>query len=217
VDVVASQGWLKPAVAAMELSQMLVQGLWDKDSVLLQIPHFTAETVAAMQAARVETVFDVLEMDDALREQLLPLPPAQMSDVALFCNSYPNVELSFEVDAEGGAVEAGAAITVSVLLQREVDEDEDEGAVGQVRSSRFPHAKSESWWLMVGDKRGNALLCIKRVTLLAVLKAKLQFAAPEALGAHELTLYLMSDSYLGCDQEYGLSITCVAAEGAMQE
>jgi len=215
VDVVASQGWLKPAVAAMELSQMLVQGLWDKDSVLLQIPHFTNDTVAAMKAAKVETVFEVLEMDDALREQVLPLPAAQMSDVALFCNAYPNIEMSFELDAEeGGIVAAGAAVTVNIALQREVDEDDEEDAasIGAVRSSRFPHAKSESWWLLVGDKRRNALLCIKRVTLQAALRAKLQFTAPEALGAHELTLYFMSDSYLGCDQEYDLSITCVAGE-----
>lgn len=42
--------------------------------------------------------------------------------------------------------------------------------------------------------------------------SKLTFTAPEALGAHELTLYFMSDSYLGCDQEYDISLTCVAAE-----
>mgnify|MGYP005990180507 CR=1 FL=1 len=213
VDVVASQGWLKPAVAAMELSQMLVQGLWDKDSVLLQIPHFTAEIVAAMKAVQVESVFEVLEMEDDVREKVLPLSPAQMSDVALFCNSYPNIELSFEVDAEeGGVVPAGTPVTVSITMQREVDEDDDEADLGTVRSSRYPHAKSESWWLMLGDKRGNALLSIKRVSLAAALRAKLTFTAPEALGAHELTLYFMSDSYLGCDQEYDILLTCVAAE-----
>jgi len=37
VDVISSNGWLKPALAAMELSQMVVQGLWNKDHVLLQV------------------------------------------------------------------------------------------------------------------------------------------------------------------------------------
>jgi hypothetical protein len=41
VDVISSNGWLKPALAAMELSQMITQGLWDKDSALLQIPYFS--------------------------------------------------------------------------------------------------------------------------------------------------------------------------------
>jgi pre-mRNA-splicing helicase BRR2 len=37
VDVISSNGWLKPALAAMELSQMIVQGLWNRDSVLKQV------------------------------------------------------------------------------------------------------------------------------------------------------------------------------------
>lgn len=37
VDVVASNSWLSPALAAMEMCQMVTQGLWDKDSPLLQV------------------------------------------------------------------------------------------------------------------------------------------------------------------------------------
>ncbi len=43
VDVVASSGWLGPALVAMEMSQMVTQGLWDRDSPLLQLPHVTKE------------------------------------------------------------------------------------------------------------------------------------------------------------------------------
>ena len=35
VDVAASSGWLGPALAAMELAQMVAQGVWDRDSPLL--------------------------------------------------------------------------------------------------------------------------------------------------------------------------------------
>lgn len=43
VDVIASNGWLSPALTAMELSQMVTQGLWDRDPVLLQLPHFNRD------------------------------------------------------------------------------------------------------------------------------------------------------------------------------
>jgi pre-mRNA-splicing helicase BRR2 len=99
VDVISSQGWLRPALASMELSQMIVQGVWAKDSVLLQIPHFTAEIVSRCEAHSppVESVFDVLDLDDETREKLLDLDDAKMSDVALFCNAYPNLEVSYAV------------------------------------------------------------------------------------------------------------------------
>ena len=45
VDVLSSNGWLSPAVAAMELAQMVTQAMWSKDSYLKQLPHFTSEII----------------------------------------------------------------------------------------------------------------------------------------------------------------------------
>ena len=45
VDVLSSNGWLSPALAAMELARMVTQAMWGKDSYLKQLPHFTADTV----------------------------------------------------------------------------------------------------------------------------------------------------------------------------
>ena len=222
VDVVASMGWLKPALAAMELSQMVVQGMWEKDSVLLQIPHFDkdrAALCAAHPSAPVESVLDILDLEDDVRDELLAgLSDDQVSDVALFCNSYPSVDVSFQTDLEeGGEVEAGDSVTVMVALHREIDEDEEEdpAAHGRVKSVRFPGKnKVENWWCMVGRPGGSpeqSLLGIKRVPVGATGKAKLEFSAPEELGRHDLVLYCMCDSYMGCDQEHKISITVVVA------
>lgn len=45
----------------------------------------------------VESIFDIMEMEDEDRTALLQLSDAQMADVARFCNRYPNIELSYEV------------------------------------------------------------------------------------------------------------------------
>ena len=45
----------------------------------------------------IETIFDVMEMEDDARNEILQLTEAQMADVARFCNRYPNIELAYEV------------------------------------------------------------------------------------------------------------------------
>merc|ERR1712087_80690 len=71
VDVISSSGWLAPALATMELSQMCVQGVWDRDSALLQLPHITRELAKKCTAAGVEGIFDLMVMEDDARQELL--------------------------------------------------------------------------------------------------------------------------------------------------
>merc|ERR1711992_481829 len=85
VDVLSSNGWLSPAIAAMELSQMITQAMWNKDSYLKQLPHFDQETIARCKEANVESIFDIMELEDDIRDQLLQLNEDEMADVARFC------------------------------------------------------------------------------------------------------------------------------------
>ena len=40
------------------------------------------------------------------------------------------------------------------------------------------------------------------------MSTKLLFGTPEEAGQHKMWLYLISDSYLGLDQQYEMSYTC---------
>jgi pre-mRNA-splicing helicase BRR2 len=167
VDVISSYGWLRPALAAMEVSQMSVQGLWDKDPILLQIPHFDQRIVNELRAlpTPVETVFDLLDLDESVRNDVLQMPASKLSDVAMFCNAYPNIEVAHELSVDGD-VAAGETISLKVSLSREGDEDEEEdAALGVVVCPRYPAPKREGWWLVVGDPSSNGLLSIKRIAL----------------------------------------------------
>lgn len=46
---------------------------------------------------KIDSIFDIMEMEDEDRNKLLQLSDIQMADVARFCNRYPNIELTFEV------------------------------------------------------------------------------------------------------------------------
>ncbi len=109
-------------------------------------------------------------------------------------------------------VSAEDGVYVNVLLRREVEEDDDEqedGApkpVGPVIAPFFPVSKDEGWWLVVGEPSTKQLLSIKRLTLQHRFKGRLDFSAPEEPGTYRYKLYFMSDSWVGCDQEYEFEV-----------
>ncbi|KAG5725241.1 U5 small nuclear ribonucleoprotein 200 kDa helicase [Termitomyces sp. T112] len=199
VDVMSSNAWLN-ALGAMDLSQMCVQAMWETDSPLKQIPHFEPEVVKRCKDAGIESVYDVMEMEDDKRNELLQMTPVQMRDVAMFVNSYPTLDVTHELVK--GEYTAGAPIFLQVALSKDVDEDDAEGDDQNVVAPFYPSKKMANWWLVVGDSNSRQLLVIKRVTVNKNLSVKLEFTLPK--GTHSLKLYVICDSYIGADHDIAL-------------
>lgn len=143
-----------------------------------------------------------------------------MADVAVFCNNYPNVEVAFDVQ-DPDDVTAGDPVQIVVSLEREIDEedmDEEEmNQIGIVSAPLFPGEKREGCWIVVGDTSTNSLYSLKRVNLNVKQKVTLEFLAPEEAGDYNLTLFVMSDSYLGCDQEYSVPLSVAVGDDEESE
>jgi pre-mRNA-splicing helicase BRR2 len=203
VDVLSSEGHLI-ATRAMELSQMCVQAMWDNDSPLMQIPHFGQQQIEACQKYGIDDVYGFLdamdpEENDKYDEivQDLNLTDDQLRMAANFTNSiYPNVDMEFKVEDENSLV-SGEPAYLNVHIERQLDEDEEPSKY--VHAPLYPVNKTENWWIVVGEESVKSLYAIKRVTIGRSLDTKLEFVVPTA-GEHELTLYLMCDSYAGVDQ-----------------
>lgn len=213
VDVISSNRWLEPALAAMDLSQMVVQGLWNaevrRDSPLLQLPHFSKELVQRCEKIGVTSVTGLIELEDDQRNQVLAgLGKPQLADIATMCNNFPDIECKFEVE-KANEVSAGAPVKINVTLTRDPDADDDEEdatGVRKVSAPRYPQIKTEGWWLVIGNKEKNELLSIKRIAIKQKTeKFPLQFDAPD-MGSYSLHLYLICDSYIGVDQDHELKL-----------
>jgi len=228
VDVIATGYHLKAAVEAMEVSQMVVQGMWRKDDVLKQIPHFTDAIVSRARAKGVTSPFDILEVEDDVRGGILSDygdESVEMSEIAAFCNSFPSVECGFEV-VDKDDITNGDPFRVSVKLQRDADEEdeedeeeeeEEEEEKGVVVSKRFPTKKLESWWVCLGDPKTNKLYAVKRTQIGDSAKVNLDAFAPEEVGEYDLKLYVICDSYIGVDQEFDVNIKVEEGEEESEE
>jgi pre-mRNA-splicing helicase BRR2 len=217
VDVISSSGWLEPALAAMELSQMVTMGCWNTDSRLLQLPHMDKALAKKCEQNGIDTVTALLEMDDDARAKLLGLKADKRRDVAVACNNYPDIEFKFQVNKKDD-IKAGSRVSVGVSLTRDPDEEDDDKQVGvpKVVAPRYPQVKTEGWWLVIGSPRKNELTAIKRIAMKKKsMKVDIDFVAPEK-GDYKYMIYLMSDSYLGADQEYEFSLTVQEGEAAAE-
>nr|WCZ58359.1 U5 small nuclear ribonucleoprotein 200 kDa helicase [Paratrimastix eleionoma] len=221
VDVLSSNGWLAPALAAMELAQMVTQGLWNRnDSPLKQLPYFKEEIAHRFQEKGIENVFDFMGMEDDQRKALLTgFSLSQMKEIADVCNGYPNIGIQFTVSGNPNHLIADEPVSVDVVLEREGDDNEVGVALGgPAYAPRYPTVKDEGWWVAIGDPKQGTLVAIKRTSFQRKTKVHLEFTAPSA-GNYTFLVYLMCDAYMGCDQELEMPLTVVSEqeEGNHQE
>lgn len=212
VDVMSSNAYLN-AIVAMELSQMVVQAVWDKDSVLKQVPHFNEGIIERCRSRGVQDVFalsDVLaDLSQVERDELLGLDKRQLAQVAQFVNSFPYIELSYEIVTPVEEINASDPITVKVHLEKDQEEEEEGDAGLVVQSAFYPSKKLVQWWVVIGDPGTRNLVAIKKVTIRKTLDLELEITLPK--GRHErLKIWLVCDSYAGADREVQLEPVDVA-------
>ncbi|XP_028326089.1 activating signal cointegrator 1 complex subunit 3 isoform X2 [Gouania willdenowi] len=114
-------------------------------------------------------------------------------------------------------VHADQEYVLQVSLRRINQGQQKRKQDSKAQAPRFPKAKDEGWFLIVGEVERRELLAVKRVgyvrnrTVVSVA-----FYTPEHTGKCIYTLYLMSDSYLGLDQQYDIHLNVTPASVAAQ-
>lgn len=87
----------------------------------------------------------------------------------------------------------------------------------KAQTPRFPKLKDEGWFLVLGEVDHRELLAVKRIGYVRHRTAvSVAFYTPEKTGKCIYTLYLMSDSYLGLDQQYEIHLNVTPASISAQ-
>ena len=193
VDILSSQGYLN-AMYAMDLCQMISQGIWSNENCLKQIPFFDDNIIKRCKSNGVKTVYDIMELEDDVREAILEgLTEKEVSKVADFVNKYPNLEVKYKLD---GTIIAGESKEIFVEINR--DEDVDDLTIA---SSTYPEKKFEHWWIVLGDRKSNELYSIKKLAIPKESQTiKIEFTIPE-VGKKDLYIWVVSDSYIDADKQ----------------
>ncbi|XP_061176706.1 activating signal cointegrator 1 complex subunit 3-like [Saccostrea echinata] len=112
-------------------------------------------------------------------------------------------------DSDWIQVHADQEYVIEVSLQRINKLKKRES---KAHAPRFPKLKDEGWFLIVGDIENHEVMALKRVSYIrGSSKQSLAIYTPENTGRVIYTLYLMSDSYLGLDQQYDICLDVIPA------
>jgi pre-mRNA-splicing helicase BRR2 len=164
------------------------------------------QVIKRCKEAGIESVYDIMEMEDDQRNTVLQMDARQMRDVATFVNSYPTLDVNYKLAP--GEYTAGTPIQITVQLSKDADEEESSEDDQNVIAPFFPVKKMANWWLVIGEPSSRTLHAIKRVTVTKSLAMKLEFTLPK--GEHKLKLYVICDSYIGADHDIDLEPIDVA-------
>ncbi|KAH3680742.1 hypothetical protein WICMUC_000176 [Wickerhamomyces mucosus] len=210
VDLLASEGYLN-AMYAMDLTQMVVQAVWDTDSSLKQIPYVDDLIIERAKKYDVDTVFDIMSIEDDERTDILRLSGRPLNKVAAFVNKYPNIELSYEMDKEDPII-SNQPKQVIVTVTRD-EEPEDLSVIAPY----FPFQKNENWWVVIGDSKSRQLYAIQKATIGKEEQTfKLEFTIPKA-GRYNLSIWCMCDSYVDTDKEVSFEVDVEQSQDEQDE
>ncbi|CAJ0834499.1 14079_t:CDS:10, partial [Entrophospora sp. SA101] len=84
---------------------------------------------------------------------------------------------------------------------------------GKVYAPHFPKQQYESWYLLIGEPSTDKIVSMKRINNMRNdvsgdrHKVQMKLTAPEKEGKYIYTIFLISDGYMGIDQQYNVEIT----------
>eukprot|EP00094_Tigriopus_californicus_P013560 TCALIF_13117-PA protein Name:"Similar to ascc3 Activating signal cointegrator 1 complex subunit 3 (Gallus gallus)" AED:0.06 eAED:0.06 QI:112/0.94/0.95/1/0.78/0.75/20/319/2227 len=232
IDVVADLGWLKTTLQIQVLLQMVIQGRWHTDSSLMCLPNVDSHEASLFARIKNDHSSPIQSLPEILhslgdRESVASvlrsdLCESEISDIFQAIDQFPQMHPRLSICSIGGTkhiinlcdeVGLDKEYRLSVDLQRNnkfLHRD------GKAFAPKFPKPKDEGWFLVLGCIDDKELVALKRVGSSNGGRKKngsdqhqLTFFTPEKPSKMVYTLFIMSDCYLGLDQQYALHLDVV--------
>ena len=212
-------GWLIATLNTQMLMQMVTQARWASEPSVLCLPHIDHDNLPLFKVKGRPVIHlpEVMAMaDDSLAslQSVLSrfLDPSQARECLDIAKRLPMIEMSFsltagdgnvtEIGSDSGVIEADfeQEYTLNVTLKRMT-----KTASSRAYAPKFSKPKEESWFLVLGMISSGELVTMKRIPpVKQTTNHALALKFPVLEGGCCITVYLMSDSYLGLDQQYSL-------------
>jgi activating signal cointegrator complex subunit 3 len=204
VDVCAESGWLRTALNCVHLLQMCIQGRWCTESSLSFLPGLENDSAALKRLAQQQITLLPQLIATAPSELARILGPVMnqrtLRETLAIIRILPAIDVRHKVQRLSLNELGQTECTLTVHLNRTSAEPRSEDGI---YAPKFSKHKDEGWWLIVGNEITGELLALRKLNnTRPKMSASLTFPLEEREG---ITLYFLSDCYIGLDQQYPIT------------
>ncbi|KAJ3673847.1 hypothetical protein LUZ60_005839 [Juncus effusus] len=197
IDICANSGWLSSTLNCMHLLQMIMQGLWlERDSTLQMLPCMNENLISQLNKSGIYKVQDLFNRShDNLQRLLKPYNASQLYQEA---QRFPRIQVKLNLQRRVTGESS------SQILKIKLENTNIRRSGSRAFTTRFHKVKDEAWWLVLGNFANSELYAMKRISFTDRLATQIELPKTP-FDIQETKLVLVSDCYLGFEQEYSLT------------
>lgn len=196
IDICANSGWLSSSITCMRLLQMVMQGLWfERDSSLWMLPCMTDDLISTLHKEGISHVLQLLDLSKATLQEVVGHLSASRLHQDL--QHFPRVEVRLKIQRRDPDGEKFPSLNIRL------EKLNSRRKTSRAFTPRFPKIKDEAWWLVLGNSSTSEIYAMKRVSFSDHLVTHMQLPS-DATTFQGMKLILVSDCYLGFEQEYSI-------------
>ena len=195
---------------------MIIQGLSINDNSLLLLPKIGDEEVSKLErfskiTCLPQLVFLAIYRKSAFFEAMSKSGLSKSKSEAIFnvCANLPLLDVkALLVEDKVNSTNGRRNVSVKVSLIRSGKKTGRKTAP-RAYAPRFPKQKDEGWWIILGEKRNTGeLVAMRRAQFADTFEVVLQIDNfPRSMNVADLTMFVISDTYIGLDQEASVGNT----------
>ncbi|KAI5644855.1 sec63 brl domain-containing protein [Phthorimaea operculella] len=231
IDTSAENGWLAVSLSCQMMMQSIVQARWPTDSPLTTLPHVESQhlymfTQMAKDTNKPCTTLNGLKVACMKNYELLAkylrreFDEKQIEQIHTVICDLPTLDIKLSIRGLWYDADHEQDKLIRQPPQRDewipVHADQEYVLILEMRRRgankntvycpRFPRSKNEGWFITLGIVEHGELSALKRVNRGTT---QITFYTPSETGRIIYTVYIMSDSYMGLDQQYDLQLEVI--------
>ncbi|CAG8485235.1 8101_t:CDS:10 [Diversispora eburnea] len=216
IEFTVEQKMLTTSLNIMSLVQCIKQARYPNDSSLTILPGIDTSMVDSIsnKGQIIRCIGDLLDLSEKeLKDIFKNVKNILESEIKQICQIISNIPSIYvyynQADTTKNSFITKQECNFEIVLERK---NMPSNYDGRIYTPKFPKVQYESWWLILGDVNTDNLIDMKRINIRTGPKEEitqkitniLKSVAPEKEGKYKYDVFLISDGYMGIDQQYDI-------------